>query len=177
MKVLKRSGEEVDFSREKIYRAIAKANEEVRAENEKNAASEETLNAVVTRLYERCRKRPRPTPAEEIQDMIEIELMKEKAYEVAQRYIRYRCEKAAEAKEKGQADVIVYTQRGCGKCDILKRQLAAKDIDYDEVSDINEMIAIGLKRTPMLKVDGEFLDYSAAIQWIKNNKGEGYEKQ
>ena len=90
MKVIKRNGVEVDFSREKIYNAIKKANEEVRSYNEKDAASDSTIGTIATRLYERCRKRTRATSVEEIQDMIETELMKEQAYETAKRYIRYR---------------------------------------------------------------------------------------
>ena len=90
MKVIKRNGAEVDFSREKIYKAIKSANEEVRSFDEKDAASDTTINTIATRLYERCRKRTRATSVEEIQDMIETELMKEHAYETAKRYIRYR---------------------------------------------------------------------------------------
>lgn len=90
MKVIKRNGVEVDFSRDKIYKAIKSANEEVRSFDEKDAASDSTINTIATRLYERCRKRTRATSVEEIQDMIETELMKEHAYETAKRYIRYR---------------------------------------------------------------------------------------
>jgi ribonucleoside-triphosphate reductase len=90
MKVIKRNGTEADFSREKIYKAITKANEEVRSLNEKEAAPESVISMIATRLYERCRKRSRATSVEEIQDMIETELMKERAYETAKRYIRYR---------------------------------------------------------------------------------------
>lgn len=90
MKVIKRNGVEVDFSREKIYQAISRANNEVRSFNEKDAVSDAVINTIATRLYERCRKRSRATSVEEIQDMIETELMKERAYETAKRYIRYR---------------------------------------------------------------------------------------
>lgn len=90
MKVIKRNGVEVDFSRDKIYQAITKANDEVRSFDERDATSEAVINTIATRLYERCRKRSRATSVEEIQDMIETELMKEHAYETAKRYIRYR---------------------------------------------------------------------------------------
>ena len=90
MKVIKRNGVEVDFSREKIYKAISRANDEVRSFDEKDAISDAVINTISTRLYERCRKRSRATSVEEIQDMIETELMKEHAYETAKRYIRYR---------------------------------------------------------------------------------------
>ena len=46
MKVIKRNGAEVDFSREKIYKAIKSANEEVRSFDEKDAASDATINTI-----------------------------------------------------------------------------------------------------------------------------------
>lgn len=90
MNVIKRNGEEVEFNRDKIYNAIIKANNEVKSINEKEAISDTTINVIVSRLYDRCRKRSRATSVEEIQDMIETELMKERAYETAKRFIRYR---------------------------------------------------------------------------------------
>lgn len=90
MKVIKRNGVEVDFDRNKIYRAITKANDEVKTTNEKEAATNATIVTIVNRLTERCRKRTRATSVEEIQEMIETELMKERAYETAKKFIRYR---------------------------------------------------------------------------------------
>ncbi len=90
MKVIKRNGTEVDFDKSKIAKAISLANEDVAAVNPKNTIKAETISAIATRLYERCRKRSRPTSVEEIQDMVETELMKERAYEVARTYVKYR---------------------------------------------------------------------------------------
>lgn len=90
MNVIKRNGEEVEFNRDKIYNAIIKANNEVKSINEREAIPDTTINVIVSRLYDRCRKRSRATSVEEIQDMIETELMKERAYETARRFIRYR---------------------------------------------------------------------------------------
>lgn len=90
MKVIKRNGVEADFSSDKIYKAITRANEEVRSFNEKAAADSEVINTIIKRIYDRCRKRPRATSVEEIQDMVETELMKAGAFETAKRYIRYR---------------------------------------------------------------------------------------
>lgn len=87
MRVIKRNGSEVGFDKEKIRRAITKANNEVPTND---AAPDGTADTIANRLYERCRKRTRATSVEEIQDMIETELMKEGAYETAKHYIRYR---------------------------------------------------------------------------------------
>jgi ribonucleoside-triphosphate reductase len=90
MKIMKRNGVEVAFDIEKIHNAITSANNEVRAFNEKDAASDEVIHAIVSKLFAHCQKSERTISVEEIQDMIETELMKAQAYETAKRYIRYR---------------------------------------------------------------------------------------
>ena len=90
MRVIKRNGTEVEFQRAKIYNAISKANEEMLSINPKEAVADDIISVIATRLYERCRKRTRATSVEEIQDMVETELMKERAYELAKLYIKHR---------------------------------------------------------------------------------------
>ena len=89
MNVIKRDGREVKFDKQKIISAITKANNEVNSSNLNNNIIVEITN----RLYNRCLKRKRETSVEEIQDMIETELMKAEAYDVAKRYIIYRFER------------------------------------------------------------------------------------
>ena len=88
MKVIKRNGEEVEFSRSKIISAISRANDELAQANPKNTLSDDEINSIATRLYERCRKRPTPTHTSEIQEMVETELMKAGAFELAKLYIK-----------------------------------------------------------------------------------------
>lgn len=87
MKVIKRNGVEVDFDRTKIVKAIMSANNEV---DPKKRIADETIAIIASRIYERIRKRARTTTVEEIQDMVETELMKERAYDVAKLYVKYR---------------------------------------------------------------------------------------
>ena len=169
MRVIKRSGDEVDFSRDKIHKSITRANDEVKAENKKYAASRETIDLIATRLYERCRKRTRPTPAEEIQDMIETELMKEGAYETAKQYIRYRC-------LSQNVFLPVLYSTGCINCRTLKDELDANGIEYEECKDVNKMLELGFDKVPMLEIDkGVFLDYENGMNWV--NGGNQNEKQ
>lgn len=166
MKVIKRSGDEVDFNREKIRDAITRANDEVRAENKRHAASRETIDLIATRLYERCRKRPRATPVEEIKDMIETELMKEGAYETAKKYIRYRC-------LSQEAFVPVLYSTGCVNCRALKEELDSRGIQYEECKDVSKMLELGFDKVPMLEIsEGVFLDYEKGIDWVNG----GYQK-
>ena len=90
MKVIKRNGDEVEFCKEKIVSAISRANDEILAENPDASIKKEVISTIANRLYERCRKRTRSTSVEEIQDMVEKELMKEGAYDVAKKYILFR---------------------------------------------------------------------------------------
>lgn len=166
MKVIKRSGIEVDFNREKLCKSIERANAEAAKTTGRDLISDDEISTIATRLYERCRKRAYSTTTEELQDMIEIELMKVGAYEVAKQFIKYRFEKEIKEREATPVEIVLYTQKGCSKCDILKKEMKKKNIDFDEVSDIEEMIAMGLSRTPVLKVGESLMEYDSAIKWI-----------
>ena len=171
MTVIKRNGEEVALSRDKIYKAIERANNEVKESNPKNAISDEVIGIIATRLYERCRKRQKPTHTEEIQDMIETELMKEEGYETAKRYIIYRC-----MAEKEAFTPVLYST-GCVACNTLKDELNAMNIIYIENNDVNHMLALGFNTVPMLEVSaGVYLDYDNSMRWIENG-GRLNEKQ
>ena len=55
---------------------------------------------------------------------------------------------------------------GCPKCIILKKKLNEKNIEYVEINDIKQMIAMGLKSVPWLEVNGQMMDFNQANQWI-----------
>ena len=86
-KIIKRDGTEVAFDAEKIFNAISNANAEVSAEEQLNNVG---LQITTQMIVEQLNKFKRADEVEEIQEIVETELMKMKAYEVAKRYIRYR---------------------------------------------------------------------------------------
>lgn len=88
MIVMKRNGQEDQYSKSKIHNAIDKAVNEVSG----GVGYKSLTDTVTNRLDSRYRKRKHALSVEEIQDDVETELMKEKAYEVAKAYIRYRHE-------------------------------------------------------------------------------------
>jgi len=57
---------------------------------------------------------------------------------------------------------------GCPKCKILQNKLDEKGILYDKSDDIQELISLGFKTVPMLKLDGEYLDFGRAIKWVQD---------
>ena len=101
MKVIKRNGTEVEFDKSKIVKALQGANEDQKRADPKKCISKELIATIANRLYERCRKRAHPTTVEDIQDMVETELMKEGAYELAKVYVKYRYKQAI-ARDKYQ---------------------------------------------------------------------------
>lgn len=66
---------------------------------------------------------------------------------------------------------------GCPKCNVLKKKLAAANIQYTEVTDTDKILEIckatGFESVPILEIeDGHILDFARAIDWLKK-VGEG----
>lgn len=61
--------------------------------------------------------------------------------------------------------IILYST-GCPKCSILKKKLEEKKIPYDIVTDIKEMITLGINEVPVLSVNGELISFSNAVKWV-----------
>ena len=91
MKIIKRSGREVDFDAAKIVVAITKANESV-------VSSERMTPIQIKRIAEdvemACMNVNRALSVEEIQDMVEDQIMNQRAFSVARSYITYRYTRA-----------------------------------------------------------------------------------
>ena len=64
--------------------------------------------------------------------------------------------------------MTIYTTENCPRCKMLKMKLEAKNIAYVEISDIDVLIAKGIKQAPMLEVDGELLNLSKANDFINS---------
>lgn len=86
-RVIKRNGEEVEFDPEKISNAIQKANNEV---DEKKKLTLLQVADITNRVTEQIVTSPHSVNVENIQDMVEIGIMQEGGYEIAQKYVRYR---------------------------------------------------------------------------------------
>ena len=64
-------------------------------------------------------------------------------------------------------DIVLYTTH-CPMCLMLERKLKEKNINYIEISNINEIKEAGIKNVPVLKVGNKTMDSYNAMQWIKN---------
>ncbi|MDY3121071.1 anaerobic ribonucleoside-triphosphate reductase [Suipraeoptans intestinalis] len=86
-RVIKRSGEEVDFCIEKIRNAIIAANKEVDRLYQMN---DYQIMAIADNVTAKVEALTHAVHVEDIQDMVETGIMEMRGYEVAQKYVRYR---------------------------------------------------------------------------------------
>ena len=87
MIVRKRSGEEIEFNKDRIEIAISKANKEV---PETEQLSKETIRSLTENVVKKCLNIKRAIGVEEIQNMVEDELMNIKSFSIARKYMTYR---------------------------------------------------------------------------------------
>ena len=66
-------------------------------------------------------------------------------------------------------DIILYST-GCPKCNVLKKKLADKNIQYTENNDVDTMVSLGIDQVPVLSVDGKLLQFSEANNWINESE-------
>ena len=87
MKIIKRSGTEVNFDIEKIISAIRAANLEV---EEGSRLTDRQVIYAAQNVADACSNAGHTVSVEEIQDLVEDEIMRLDCYEVARHYIIYR---------------------------------------------------------------------------------------
>ena len=91
MKIIKRNGSEVTFDPEKIVIAVTKANESVVPSAR---MSEIQIKRIAEDVEMAALHMNRSLNVEEIQDMVEEQIMNQRAFDVARRYITYRYTRA-----------------------------------------------------------------------------------
>ena len=61
--------------------------------------------------------------------------------------------------------VTLYTTH-CPQCRVLEAKLKQKNIEYNEVTDINVMEELGILSAPVLAVGDELLLFKDAVTWV-----------
>lgn len=87
MKIIKRCGSEDTFDRQKIVRAITRANESTEGKPELTSRQIDYISLVIE---DYCKEAGRALSVEEIQELVESHIILQGAPETAKRYIRYR---------------------------------------------------------------------------------------
>ena len=104
MKIIKRSGVEVNFDLKKIIAAIKKANSSVK---EEDRLTEDEIDEIASVVADHCEEMRRAPSVEEIQDMVENQLMKYRAYTISRNYITYRYKRALVRKSNSTDEQIL----------------------------------------------------------------------
>ena len=65
--------------------------------------------------------------------------------------------------------IILYST-GCPQCNVLKKKLMSKGIEFVENTDKEQMLSMNFTRVPILEVDGKQMDFSAANKWINEQE-------
>lgn len=63
--------------------------------------------------------------------------------------------------------IILYST-GCPRCEVLKKKLSEKSVDYTEVTSVDDILTLGIKEVPVLSVDGGLMSFKEAIDWVNN---------
>ena len=87
MKIIKRNGSEAEFNIEKIINAITKAD---MANTNGRELTDDQIRQIAVTIKNTGECISRALSVEEVQELVELEIMKCGAYETAKRYIRYR---------------------------------------------------------------------------------------
>ena len=69
-------------------------------------------------------------------------------------------------KKQGEKLMIKFYSTNCPKCKILEFKLKEKNIEYELSSNVEELIKKGFQEAPILYVDGEYLKFKEAIDWV-----------
>lgn len=62
---------------------------------------------------------------------------------------------------------ITLYSTGCPQCRVLKRKLDDLKLEYDIVSDPQQIIAMGFQSAPVLEIDGERYNFVQGINWVR----------
>lgn len=104
MKIIKRSGAEVDYDISKIIAAVQKANESVPAAER---MTQEQILRISDKVRMTCEEMNRALNVEEIQDLVENQIMDLRAFGVARNYITYRYRRALVRKSNSTDEQIL----------------------------------------------------------------------
>ena len=69
---------------------------------------------------------------------------------------------------------IVLWSTHCPRCKVLETKLKQKNVEYEEINDVEQMKARGFTEAPKLEVNGVVYDFKGAVDWINREVQYGY---
>lgn len=55
----------------------------------------------------------------------------------------------------------------CPRCEVLCKKLEAAGVQFSICDDVEQIINLGFQSAPVLEIDGQFMDFKQAVDWIK----------
>ena len=145
LRVIKRNGKVVPFEEDKIKVAVTKA---FLANESGNAAASERIHRKVDEIAAEVQeifKRRMPSGGtlhiEEIQDQVELQLMRNEEYVVARKYILYREERAAERSKDTSQQINI----DAPKISVTKKDGSQAPLDIDRLASVVNHACDGLE--------------------------------
>ena len=68
--------------------------------------------------------------------------------------------------------MVTLFSTNCPKCRVLEQKLNQKNIAFDISDNIQEVIDQGFMSAPVLKIGDDYMDFTTAITWLKEQDGE-----
>ena len=65
---------------------------------------------------------------------------------------------------------IVLYSTNCPKCKQLEKLLDNLHYKYEVCTDVDCMVALGMKSAPNLQVDGKIMDFATAWKWLREQQ-------
>lgn len=116
MNIIKRSGKEQVFDPKKIIIAISKAN---KTSTQDNRLSDEDIEDIALSVERHCKRLHRALSVEEIQDVVEMKLMRSGHFDVARKYITHRYARQV-ARHENTTDKQILSLIECNNEEVLQ---------------------------------------------------------
>ena len=55
----------------------------------------------------------------------------------------------------------------CPKCEVLYKKLEAAGLQFSVCDDVDQIIALGFQSAPILEIDGQYMNFKQAVDWIR----------
>lgn len=68
-------------------------------------------------------------------------------------------------------EIILYSADYCPKCQVLKKKLVAKYVEFKTVQNERILDEMGIDELPVLSINGELMNMAAANNWINSLEG------
>ena len=68
--------------------------------------------------------------------------------------------------------MVTLFSTNCPKCRVLEQKLNQKNIAFNISDNIQEVIDQGFMSAPVLKIGDDYMDFTTAITWLKEQDGE-----